>query len=147
MAVMLIEGVVLILRDRWGRFYLVKELNDKPHIGKICGMLSFPMETSGENEIPLHAVLRLIEEEVGARIQGDPTYLGKLFFEADLEHHITSYTIHVFVAEINPVTRPHPHDTQDVAVYGWVPLAWLRDPPSGTRLRREMRRIIDMIDN
>ncbi len=142
-----IQGVALFLMNEQGHFFLVKELQDKHYTGKMAGMLGIPMETSQEDEPPDRAITRLILEEVGAQVLDPPTFIGSIFFESNVRSGLIPYTIHVFVANINPATIPQPHDKEDVAFYGWRPLDWLLNPPGNICLRREIPRLARMLKN
>lgn len=58
------HGCVLILRNRSGRMYAVKELLDNPKSGKRAGHFSLPFETQLPEESEEETLSRLLLEEV-----------------------------------------------------------------------------------
>ncbi len=62
-----VAGVALVVRCLCCRKYLfVEERENKPHLGKRAGMLSLPMDTLEDGNIP-QEMRRLIREEIGSR--------------------------------------------------------------------------------
>ena len=111
-------GVGLILRNREGRIFTIKELKAKPIIQKDVGMISFPLETVECGESYDDALTRLIYEEMGCReINGfritDKCYFFRRFADCAVYYCIYSADCHCG----NVVF--HPSDT-DIVFNGWI---------------------------
>ena len=64
-----LRGVALIVVNPYDEIIVLKELRNKPHLGKHAGMYSIPMETSDPYEPDIATLSRLITEELdGMRI-------------------------------------------------------------------------------
>ena len=59
-----IRAVALIVVNPNGEVLLLQEFGSKPHIGKLAGMSSIPMETSAPREPDDMVLARLIAEEL-----------------------------------------------------------------------------------
>jgi hypothetical protein len=59
-----VESVALLLTNSRGELFLIRELINKPEIGKRWGDLSVPWETKLPGEGDLEALARLLTEEV-----------------------------------------------------------------------------------
>lgn len=73
-----IRGVALVVTNPRSEILMLQEFEDKPHIGKLRGMFSIPMETSREGETQIDTVKRLPHEELpGLQLQQLPgAYIG-----------------------------------------------------------------------
>lgn len=116
----IITGVGLILTNPSGQLVVVRERTSKPAVGKVAGMITFPLETVEEGEHPEKGTLpRLLTEEVGA-VAGmkRPRLLGF--------YHVTVNTVTIaYVARCESVIFS-PAAGEEVEACGWMyPLALL----------------------
>jgi hypothetical protein len=76
----MLTSVALVLYNREGEIFVVEELNEKLHIGKKYGDLSFPWETRENGEADETVLGRLVEEEIDrtrSLVMTPPVCLGK----------------------------------------------------------------------
>lgn len=118
-------GFLMLTLERVPRLFVVKELNDKPAISKVSGMLSFPLETMREIDggVVENTIWRLIDEEIGTdqalvQILGVERERFKLIPDRDDVETVYGYGL--FLG--NPEHKFSPSDT-DIAFAGWKTLA------------------------
>jgi len=73
------RGVALIVQNSIREILILQECRSKPHIGKLAGMFSIPMETCWPGESVRSAVVRLVKEElpgVDIPVSDAITYIG-----------------------------------------------------------------------
>jgi 8-oxo-dGTP pyrophosphatase MutT (NUDIX family) len=110
-----INGVGLLLFEPQGKLLVLKELQDKPRIKKVSGMLSFPLETTEDGESPEETLLRLISEEIGVSLALKIREIGKFYFD----HDTCIVRICMFVAHTEHVFTASPKDT-DIIFHNWM---------------------------
>lgn len=74
-----VTSVALVLFSQGGEIFVTRELNEKLHIGKKYGDLSFPWETRENGETDESVLLRLVEEEIDrtrSLVMSPPVCLG-----------------------------------------------------------------------
>ena len=114
-----VAGVGLIATTTDEQVLLIRENEEKLHLGKVPGMVSFPMETSEPGEEPLATMARLIHEE----IPGMELYLQLDLKPAGIYQVVAGIWVLVFWADSNtgpqwPWGLPH----GDVDTPHWEPL-------------------------
>lgn len=112
----LVSSVGLVLFDPEGRILVLKELESKPHYGKMAGMLSVPIETVEDGENNDQALVRLVDEEVGVPIDGTLSFFQELRVRLNNSYTERMY-IYKGVCRLAFVAKPK--DT-DVQFFGWM---------------------------
>lgn len=79
---MLLRSVALLLFNSEGKLYCIRELIDKPEIGKRAGDYSVPWETLEPNEADASGLERVMREEVHA---ADPIKLSPFEYLGEIE--------------------------------------------------------------
>ena len=110
------------------KIFTVRELQSKPALSKMAGMLSFPLETFSSDDVDyMGTIRRLLKEEVGVfpeqvKICGiSPRELYLIPGRSDI---VTCYGFGIFLGDPNQIFQP---GDNDVAFAGWMsPLALLR---------------------
>lgn len=111
-----IRGVALLLFSAEGKLAVIKEKKSKPIIEKEAGMLSFPMETTLDGELPEQTLARLLYEELGLN-ESEISGLSRLK-KVYVEHNVELTIFHAFLMEKQPKLLPI--DTGDVKFEGWM---------------------------
>ncbi len=112
----IIQGVGLLLIEPNGKLLVLKELQNKPHIRKEAGMLSFPLETIKEGELFEDTLLRLVTEEIGIPIELKEVQKIGTF---DFKHDTCEARVYMFIAHVNKAFVAKPTDT-DIDFHGWM---------------------------
>jgi len=133
----IVSSVGLVLFDPEGRILMLKELESKPHYGKVAGMLSVPIETIEEGEMVDQTLRRLVIEEIGEPIYSLLSYSKRLMIT--LNDNFTE-RMFVYVGLCHKSFVAHPNDT-DVEYFGWMPPKAIMDLAPG-QLRLEMEPIL-----
>lgn len=121
-----VRGVALILTNPVGDILILRELRSKPHLGKLEGMLSVPMETSLSSEAAVSTLWRLHEEELpGLSLTLPGTYIGA--YRIVPGAWVRLYTTIALSNRLPVVSGESP----EVGDYRWVSVAeaadlWLR---------------------
>jgi len=113
-----VHSVALLLENRDGRLYCIRELQSKPQIGKIVGSKdrSFPWETREPDERILRTLHRLIVEEI------DATDRVKISFPVSIGSVPVYDTLaHVYVARFlgGPESMRGAHAGTEIDPLGW----------------------------
>lgn len=109
------EGVGLLLLSNKGRLLILKELESKPIIQKVEGMLTFPLETVELHEGHSDTLERLLTEEVGTVTMHALRQLQSFEFI----HPDCKVRIHMYSAKVNAEFVAEPADS-DVIHHGWM---------------------------
>jgi len=111
----IIKGVGLLLFEPQGKLLVLRELQDKPHIKKEAGMLSFPLETTEGNETFEETLWRLVSQEIGVALAMHAEEIGRFKFFYD------TCTVHacMFAAHVQQTFIARPTDT-DIIYHGWM---------------------------
>ena len=134
----IINGVGLLQFDGLGRMFLLEELIAKPHINKLAGMLSCPLETMKPDESKDRALERMIFEEIGVEITPTPKIFDTLLIPLSEEY---SVLLSMYVGKSDESFISYPNDT-DVKHFGWMyPVNVLRLAPQKRRI--EVSPILD----
>ena len=132
-----LQGVGLILYcSGTGRLWTVKELVAKLAIGKVAGMISFPLETMKPKELPVAALKRLCWEEMGIK---DPNFVFRILGKFHPVPNRRDIGIFIFLASVDEEVDMFPVDT-DIEAFGWVTPEHLLDPEN--LVRGEVRPVL-----
>jgi 8-oxo-dGTP pyrophosphatase MutT (NUDIX family) len=107
-------GVGLVLVNPDGYVFVLKELQDKPIIEKVAGMLSFPLETVELPETPDETVYRLVREELG-----DDITIANLSFVGAFHIIRSALTLGYAATCENDLADFRPQ-SDDVETVGWL---------------------------
>jgi len=127
----IVSSVGLMLFDSAGRLLLLRELESKLHYGKVAGMLSVPIETVEQGEVPSQTLRRLLIEEVGVPFSGRIDFFKRLYIKLNY-----AYTERIFVYSgvCGSSFVAQPKDT-DIEYFGWMlPRDIIDLDPGQTRL-------------
>jgi hypothetical protein len=115
-----VQSAALLLFNRDGLLFCVRELQSKPGIGKVVGTkdYSFPWETQETDERQLRTVHRLIVEEIDATDQvrfslSVPNWIGSI------RVHDTLANVYVAQYESGPKNMRGVHAGIEIEPLGW----------------------------
>lgn len=110
-----IRGVALFVRNTSGSVLILREWENKPHLGKFAGMHSIPMETSQPGESDPAALKRLIREE----LPGLENQIGINPGRIGLYRIVSRVWVSLYPATMDSSDLPL-NKTDEVGDYAWI---------------------------